>query len=470
MKLYKPQADVVNTLDSNFDNSFVQHHLYLSGEMGVGKTYMGVGLIKKMIENNHASNFLIVCPTTVKAKWKKLINETIEETNAYFVNKKTDQIGGIQIVSNKQLKIIDDLLAIDPTDYDLVIFDEIQDLTTPTMLNYVDNIQDQSKRAIYMTGTIFDASRQGLQALLQITHPYLCQLAQEETECDLTDLIKDIVLFCAYIWQYVSVSISMEDIKAYIDNAESVQQNILPINYLKLNDEQAAFYQITVSRLRQFKNMSNIKLGTIASELIDYPDQQPTINFTEKTHIQKREQQNFISVPLTPIPLKETIKYKALIDFLEKTNLKEKVMIYVNDHRLIEALTNTLQKDGYKASNILTKSADIEQRINNMFKDNDIVIIDPKFITVGVSISNVENLVWYQTLTKMTDILQAQRRITRLDSKNLSNVKFLAYDETYQKELLQEISESNKNNAAAYGYKDKSNLTQLTGIILNDID
>lgn len=453
------------------------HAIYLSGEMGVGKTYIASYILSKLIQQkDHLS--LVITPSIVTDKWAKILKDftnpdktTIIKLSPRKVDKQlaqyqncNDHTRFIFVAAPNCLKSINGYVN-DTYLFEHInlIVDEIQEYQR-TRLKYIINLIRQTSREdsniLALTGTIFDGVGDNLADLLNVTNPTVYK--------SYNDSLTDLPNFMRYIWQYISVSISMEDLKeeTQIEN-QNIQQAILPIDYLPLTELEQAFYHLTSI---QAKHLGITNYKQIASDLLDNPEKDPIKLNRDRQTINHQTTASLLTLPLEPIAFSETKKYKALLAFLKNINPEEKVLIYANDPALIETLTQQLNFDGFRTTSFVKATNDIEQRLQKATQNYNIIVADPKIMKVGVDVSDISYLVWYQLLSTMTDILQAQRRITRLDSKTPSTVKFLAYDNTYQRELLDTISQANKNNAAAYGTKDQSNLTKLTGILLKGID
>lgn len=73
MSLYPKQQEVANNLIKAYQNvdHIGQGHLYVSGEMGVGKTYIASYLVSKL----KPSHTLIVAPKSVLKKWQTVLKE-----------------------------------------------------------------------------------------------------------------------------------------------------------------------------------------------------------------------------------------------------------------------------------------------------------------------------------------------------------------------------------------------------------
>lgn len=98
------------------------------------------------------------------------------------------------------------------------------------------------------------------------------------------------------------------------------------------------------------------------------------------------------------------------------------------------------------------------------------MLINPLTISHGVDINTASQIIWYQLLSSLTTTIQTQRRIYRLSSTKNSLIHYLVYAETSQVDLIKDISNSYKNNAATYGTRTKDNLSKLTGILFETLN
>lgn len=499
IELYPEQQQAVDRLLTAFTDerwAFTDRSLFLSGEMGTGKTYMATSIVQHMLTEGTpcaaGTSVLIMAPSNVVTHWKNVL--VLTDLDVYKF-KKTDDVDvftahQVVLASYAQLHAVIDQfknIADHVDDYiGMVVFDESQ-LIGKAACDYVADLKRWSANPLpmlFLSGTIFDTNKENLANLLMTSNPQIIAAAinainSRYNTCDdgeqralLGKVLSCLPIFVHFIWRYISVSVSLADVQDNSQLGTNIQQNILPINYIKLDSVQHAYYDLITARLKtMYGDKHAIRHGQIAADLIDMPSAAPLA--TRYNRFAYNKSTSLLALPLQAIPVKDTIKFKELLNFLGSADctVTDKVLIYANNEELITALATALCEAGYNAASIGANAnpKTIEARVNTCLQEHDIVVINPKQITVGVDVS-AGTLVWYQTLTTMTAILQAQRRITRLSSTTQATVKFLAYDETAQRDLLDEISDANKNNAAAYGYKDKSNLTKLTGILLADVD
>ena len=479
-KLIGKQQKISDTLVNKFKqthDSLINDSLFLSGEMGTGKTYMGSYINYQLFNKNNIN--VIISPSTMIKKWINVLNSAAKEysNNMNIIQYKSSMnIHKNYTYVMSYITFTKFIQNVNINDLNMIIIDEIQKCRQKMIENIAyTKKENHNIKYLFLTGTIFDSSTEILFKLLEVTHHKLMQNYITSYQFDTnwennTGSYKqfNLIKFINYIWKYISVSISLNDLKEsdQINNDANLVQEIAPIKLIDMSEEEKAYYSLIINQAK-IAGMPTQMAARTASDYLDLPSKKMLVSRRIKK-IKYMPASNLIyqaGLTLSDITLSNTNKYKQLMQILKE---KKQTLIYITDEELGEKLNQQLKKDGYNSDLILSKK-DTDKKINNSFKENTIVITNPKLVTVGVDIE-AEYLVWYQLLNKITDILQAQRRITRLNSKLKSKVFLLGYNETHQQEIINEISNGAKNNAAAYGFKDKSNLAKLTGVLLQGID
>lgn len=188
MQLYQAQANVVQTLINAYqaNNIYRDGKIYVSGETGVGKTYIGSAITNDELTNQHRP-VLIVTPSTVVLKWKRVLTETNSDLKEQITcitrpkeltpfNKKITIISADLL--NRWLKQYRHTL-INMTDQSLpfLIFDEIHKIQKSQLeaFTYLVAMQTAEHRMpmLLLSGTIFNRSWHDLGQLLALTHPHL---------------------------------------------------------------------------------------------------------------------------------------------------------------------------------------------------------------------------------------------------------------------------------------------------------
>lgn len=188
MQLYQAQANVVQTLINAYqaNNIYRDSKIYVSGETGVGKTYIGSAIANDELTNQHRP-VLIVTPSTVVLKWKRVLTETNSDLKEQITcitrpkeftsfNKKITIISADLL--NRWLKQYRHTL-INMADQSLpfLIFDEIHKIQKSQFEAFAHLIAMQTAEhrmpMLLLSGTIFNRSWHDLGQLLALTHPHL---------------------------------------------------------------------------------------------------------------------------------------------------------------------------------------------------------------------------------------------------------------------------------------------------------
>ena len=479
-----------NTAKEHMLKYFREHHNtahYLSGEPGVGKTYITSAFIHDYLQIHPLHKILVISPTNVIQKWINVLKEYNPETNILRLNKKhQDPTAGINIISNRDLTITD---YINNQNFGLVIYDEVHEVQAGRAsfehLQHILPEKGYRPNFIGLTGTIFNQDISNLNELFHLTNPHEITLAT----CQ--GLYSDIAKFTNRFWQYVSTTINLGNVNADLSKIE-IEQKIMPIKLIPLTKEEAIFYQFTTAR-----NKALSKQGEkIASDLIDFPanDQfitkhvyrtKPTDEFAGDafTNTLNRFNQNFPYSPdritrkedyISAVSLKEmkltnTQKFNRVKKILND-NPHETALVLLNGSQNLKRLAKALAPASNRQIKVLspnTKPTKRAQVINEYLntKDDNILIANANNIKTGIDLNSVNIIIWYQLLPNLSDILQTQRRAHRLNSTQESKVYYLAYQGTEQEKLINQLSTSNTRNASAYGRRSTDALSQLQGIL-----
>lgn len=483
IQLYGKQQTIVNDITQSYRNylknpkGIFSNGAFISGEMGVGKTYMGAVIVKNMKRDNHVT--LIISPASTTRKWQKVLTELIDTPIVIF-NPKDDTVlqNGVLIMRAKDLTKY--LTMFEPQKeplFDFIIYDEIH--TLKPKLKPFENLTDlrnkfaprQSVPLLGLTGTIFSQSVKSLQRVLALTHPDYRDMQNNNMVQDSgrTDLPRFM-----YYWTKIAWSIALKDVESDFqsDSKDDIEQTIAPIKLIDPTDEQQAVYN--VAKL-QMSALSVANAPAKATSILDLPSQASNLIKTRNTsklwvdeHSRQIQTAFNVGFTLTDVVFEHTPKYQELTKIL--TDNHESTLIFANEEDLIKQLATSLTNDGFTVATMpkSIKAHDYSDYINNQLAgDVEIFIINPMKISTGVDITTASRIIWYQLLKDLSSTLQAQRRVYRLSSTKSSIIHFLAYSSTYQETLINEISDSAKNNAVSYGQNDTSNLAKLTGLLFS---
>lgn len=502
-------------------NHISQNHLWLSGEMGVGKTYIASGFGNQI----NAKRVLIVSPATVTTKWQKVYQSfnpavdihiyqprkddetdliTTPQVNIVkhrdlvnFIKSQYNLLHGHQSVLEIENNLIDNnrkrtndfindgYLDFDYStathqilpklDFDLIIFDEIHTIKPTTqeyaIMRYL--IKNEPCPVLNLTGTIFNQNHEYLELMLWDVNPQIMQAVEYSNHryyTDDTNSINDPAWFFTNIWQYIAVQVSLSDVNN-LHKQDDIDQEIMPLNGIPLSSEQSAWISITHYQLNSLSKSKKYQ-DKLITNYLDFPsNKQPAIKSTHvlnnsyrffRDNKTREITKSFASMQLTPTPLNETPKFKQVKSILKK--YPQKTLIFVEDRHLIKQLTNLLPHAKLLPTS-LAKSK-YSQYINQALSDGtDNFIVTAKQISVGVDIDTADQIIWYQVPTDIATIIQAQRRIYRLTSTKSSRIFYLFYQDTNQEEIIKEVSQSAVHNAASYNVRQDDNLAKISEIL-----
>lgn len=187
MQLYQAQADVVQTLVNAYqaNNIYRDGKIYVSGETGVGKTYIGSAIAVNELTKQQRP-VLIVAPSTVVLKWKRVLTDadaslkkqiaciTRPKELAPFNQKLT--IISVDLL-HRWLKQYENTLIGADGSLPFLIFDEIHKIQKSQLEAFAQLIALQTAvhrmPMLLLSGTIFNRSWHDLGQLLTLTHPHL---------------------------------------------------------------------------------------------------------------------------------------------------------------------------------------------------------------------------------------------------------------------------------------------------------
>lgn len=520
--LYQKQKECLDILLKGLrtKDHVSQRHLYLSGEMGSGKTYIACAAIHAM----HAQKAFVVCPSTVVAKWKQVYLETTKypEDSVCVYSKRLNNLEyalanpdvHLIIVEQKRLGTALDLLTerefkkdvlgsisnafrrtadnydesaeiqlVDCAthDYrgavpyllahpelsniDFFVFDEVHGYQ-PGHLDFSAMfflLLHSNTPALFLTGTLFNQNVINLFLLLCVTNPQLISSIDHETFYSHVTEVKQLAnfgYFDANIWRKIAVKINLGQVKK-----SDIKQDIMPLTPLKLTPVQSAWLKVATANLNSMERYNLKQIDQKTTAYLDLPSkEQPVLSMTN-LHVKSTYQ---IAMALLPLSPTKTAKFQKLQKIL-KQSPDQKTIVFAQSKKLITSLSKLLPNSFTLPDRIAkSKRADyINEQFNKEGKSIGIFL--PKRISVGVDIYGVQNIIWYQVPDDVAEILQAQRRVVRMDSEDSSRVYFLYYGNTYQEQIIQQVSQSAVHNAADYNVRDDSNLAKVTQILFEGV-
>lgn len=534
--LYPKQAEIVKKLVDTFNESdqIAGQHLFISGEMGVGKTYMASAIIGEL----GAKKTLIACPATVAKKWEKVAHEYNPDLTISIFNQKEIPNSQITIVRQKDLinyfnlliatfrldsMTLDDsnisttaaaqntlislrkeirnsvnrttdcyikiaslcqyrnFLELFKKRFDLAIFDEIH-LYQPTHQEFVPLAilsQLPEQKILGLTGTIFNQNLTRLGLMLTYTnHRLISNLLGTDSWNsfnfdDLNEYLESPYYFYQNIWRYIGAQISLNQInERKSEQTATANQETMPLAGLDLSSEQAAWQEIAKVQLKHLSIGENQQNKLITS-YIDLPSQKQ-FTITRTKSIKNSYNDNQASLRLiNDIGMTLTpIKFENT----EKFKQLKQVLTENPQKTLIyvqdKRLLRPLAQELPNTDYLPEdiKREDIESRLAASFKKFDRVVVTSKRVNVGIDVREAQNVIWYQVPMDVATIIQANRRVLRLGDKKESKVWYLFYNNTAQEKTIKEVSAAAVNNAAAYSTRLNDNLAKVTRVLFANID
>lgn len=484
--LFPKQEIIANLLIKNLH----QNTLYLSGEMGVGKTYIASYIASKLSKKT-----LIVCPVNVINKWKKVFLEYCPKRKIAVYDGKAEIDNNIEclIIPQKKLykyvkKITNNSSDFElyhynlqnnrenvsnwnfnnyETDFDFIIVDEIHTYKSThqafAAMTYF--IRMQHINALGLTGTLFDQDLANVVKLIGILNYDFAKNNQKTLR--LFENTFNIALFNEWCWQYLAANISLTDVGITKKDNLDINQETMPLVGLSLTPAQIAWQNL----VRQTNIVSKQRCETLITNYLDLPENKlPIVKRTSKLNdLGTRSIRLYkFGMLLTPIKIQETAKFKQLKNILMQN--PQKTLIFVQDENLCEKLASNLDNCTYLPRSI--KAKDAANVVNERLKQHNVnfIVVPSKKITVGVDITTARNIIWYQVPNNVSDVLQANRRVLRLSHLIKSKVWYLYYENTSQADTIHQVASSAINNSALYNVRDDSNLARLENILLKGIE
>lgn len=499
MPLYPAQAKANTQINHWFENHPNQCH-WLCGEMGSGKTYVASSVTHEFLQKHPQKTVVIVSPAGVTKKWQQVLREYNPNTEVKQLSKKDHELTTINIISQRQNYLLDEL---DKRKIGLLVYDEIHEvvygkanfehledfLIRPVRKDSYNDVIKYQPNILALTGTFYNQNIETLAHLLKLLNP---EVFNYQSYNEISNNLRKINSFTMRYLQYISTTINLHELQK---KQTELQQQIMPIKLIPLSKEEHLFYQLLKARYSQFKTPQ--KSAQIVSDYIDFPNKISTIKKSRRKI--EEDSQIFYNLQLSnairtldddgfskSVPeINRQIKYESPITLnemsIEKSHKFQRLtkILKENSHETILVLLNGKQHLTQLRASLISTNRPVaalrkennankyEQQINNFLTDHDngIFIADANQIKTGIDLNTVNIIVWYQLLPNLGDILQTQRRAQRLNSTRESQVYYLAYQETDQEQLMNDLSASTSNNAATYAARNTDALAQLKGVL-----
>ena len=236
-----------------------------------------------------------------------------------------------------------------------------------------------------------------------------------------------------------SVFLSLSDMDGGLPSYEEI-----PIP-LQMDNELSTAYQTLEQQLREACSINNRRqssggmkmMGALLQTLSVFPDMpydQPQVLHPDTNEI-------MVTPPQLPRGLRN--KELALLNLVqEKIANNEKVLIYyewTNKTDIAEKLNNMFKENNIK-SIVMTSSTKASEREDwiqkQLQKGIDVLICNPKLVETGLDLLDFTNIVFYQMGYNIFTMRQASRRSWRLSQTKDIKVYFMYYENTIQAQAL----------------------------------
>lgn len=148
----------------------------IADEMGLGKTIQAIGTAELMKKDCGISNVLVICPTSLKYQWQSEIKRFTD--SSVRVIEGMPHIRATQYAGDEFYKIVsyhtvvNDLKAINETDFDLVILDEAQRIKNWKTKIAAAVKKIKSPYCVVLTGTPLENKLEELYSIVQFIDPF----------------------------------------------------------------------------------------------------------------------------------------------------------------------------------------------------------------------------------------------------------------------------------------------------------
>lgn len=485
-QLYQSQSKISDFLYQTLTskNQYLNHSVYLAGQVGVGKTYITADICTKLINQNIVKNALIVVPPHIKSKWLKVLKMFDNKFDIKCLSKadiNNQNFHQINIVSNSMLTEIVTTLKLNNLNklndlnnntslFDFLIVDEVHEYTGESKFKSLLKIIKNIKYRLLLSGTYVDAKADkkdsyivtNMLSLVNITHPKLFSIFHRTTpyinytqrfDNSKAQVDHNIVLdFEVNIWSKIAAQIAIQDIEEI--DSDVVYSEIAPIIKVAPDNDEDVQYQYLKLSLRTLPpnqiaeildvvSLNKLRCKKLTSKQRDEMSNLNNVFYTPNNRFELLIPSTFYQTP------DKNAKINALVKLLNQTS-QQKNLILVKTQEFAEMLKAILHKHFNIDVGIINRKmvidSDGETKIKKHFDKFSTCIGVANAISTGLDIEFVDNLIWYQLFDKTTDIIQANGRIYRTSSQKRNKIHFIVYENTEQETLLNNLVKSIKIN------------------------
>lgn len=409
-KLYPKQKEKADAIVKGF---FHQDFILLTGEVGVGKTYMASYIVKKWQDEHVNMKFLIIVPKHVHNKW-------IDVLTSAGVN-----MNGIIIVNSFKKADIDEA--------DFVVYDEIHEIKTK--VKHFEDYVKTNKKTLGLTGSIVDKS---IKDITHLSNYFSNQGQKYPLKKDMYDIKTDTKYIRFVIGPILTVGLSKEDV---METFTTMDDKIIvnTENYsIDMDREESAFYNFVTSRMAKLEISQTQRMRYLNGFLDRVPSMTEFVQKTNKVDGKMQTRSYFIGEKLHK---KNPMKDKIVSELLGKDEYSKKTLIYTFDNDVAKRIAETTNAEFVDTSDQFNAEEQINEKL-----ENSAVVINILNILTGVDL-HADTIIWYQTPVSLTQDVQGTGRITRLSSTtNEKTVIYLYHKNTMQEKQVNQLIENYKIN------------------------
>ena len=413
-KLYRKQKEKADIILNGLEN---RDFILLTGEVGVGKTYMGTYIVKQWQDKYTNDTTLIISPKHVLSKWKNVMD--------------------LAKVDMSRVILTDKVLKNDIDEADLIVYDEVHTIKTK-IKHFSEHIEADGK-FIGLTGSIIDKDVNDITNITNFFSNDGLKFSRYSDVRKFYESKEEYIRF--YIEPLFTVGLSKDDVKEIQIDSNAIIVNTEELS-IKMDEEESAFYNFVSQRLSSKKIAKQGQLEILNNFLDRVPH---TSEFVRKTTWMETGQYNSDGKPI-----KETFTKSYFIGELlhNKSTKKDKILDELIDKYKSETIIYTLNDAVAERIGKNTQAIYIDTRKPNAVEDiNEIiktktVVININHILTGVDL-HANNIIWYQTPLTLTQEIQGVGRILRLSSSSEDKtVIYLYHENTMQEEIVEKLREN----------------------------
>ena len=423
-KLYPKQKEKADVIAKAF---WHQDFILLTGEVGVGKTYMASYIVKKWQDEHTDAKFLIIVPKHVHNKW-------IEVLTSAGVN-----MNDVTIVNTFKKEDIDKA--------DFVVYDEIHEIKTK--VKHFENYVKTDKKVLGLTGSIVDKS---VKDITNITNYFSNGGKKYPMKKDMINMKTDEKYVRFIVAPLLTVGLSKDDV---IETVTTMDDKIIvnTENYsIDMDKEESAFYNFVTSRMSKLEISQTQKMRYLNGFLDRVPSMTEFVQKTNRTDGETWTRTYFIGEKLHK---KNPMKDKIVNELLNKDEYSKKTLIYTFDNEVAKRIAKATNAEFVDTSDQFNAEKLINEKL-----EHSAVVINILNILTGVDL-HADTIIWYQTPVSLTQDVQGTGRITRLSSStNEKTVIYLYHKNTMQEKQVNQLIENYKINNELIQKEDQTAQTE----------